>query len=81
MPSLGGTAGISTIVIYSLPGWLGVLGSNGSFDYLYFHVYVFLRKVIHFLTDMSNRVEHQKLNQVAPELPPDKGFSVKLGLL
>ena len=30
----------------------------------------FLRQVEHFLTDMSNRVEHQKLNQVAAELPP-----------
>ena len=44
----------------------------------------------HLLTDMSNRVEHQKLNQVAAqvsklnqvaaELPPDRGFGVQLGL-
>ena len=30
----------------------------------------FLRQMEHFLTDMSNRVEHQKLNQVTAELPP-----------
>ena len=34
----------------------------------------------HFLTDMSNRVEHQKLNQVAAELPPGWVFGVQLGL-
>ena len=28
----------------------------------------FLRQVEHFLTDMSNRVEHQKLNQTTAEL-------------
>ena len=28
----------------------------------------FLRQVEHFLTDMSNRVEHQKLNQRTAEL-------------
>ena len=35
---------------------------------------------MHFLTDMSNRVEHQKLNQVAAELPPGWVFGVQLGL-
>ena len=34
----------------------------------------------HFSTDMSNRVEHQKLNQVTAELPLDWVFGVKLGL-
>ena len=34
----------------------------------------------HFLTDMSNRVEHQKLNQVVAELPPGWVFSIQLGL-
>ena len=34
----------------------------------------------HFLTDMSNRVEHQKLNQVTAELPPGWVFGVQLGL-
>ena len=34
----------------------------------------------HFLTDMINRVEHQKLNQVAAELPPGWVFGVQLGL-
>ena len=33
----------------------------------------------HFLTDMSNRVEHQKLIQVAAELPPGWVFGVQLG--
>ena len=30
----------------------------------------FRRQMTHFLTDMSNRVEHQKLNQATAELPP-----------
>ena len=34
----------------------------------------------HLLTDMSNRVEHQRLNQVAAELPPGWVFGVHLGL-
>ena len=34
------------------------------------HLQPFRRQVKHFLTDMSNRVEHQKLNQVTAELPP-----------
>ena len=33
-------------------------------------VHVFPRQLRHFLTGMSNRVEHQKLNQEAAELPP-----------
>ena len=40
----------------------------------------FRRQVEHFLTDMSNRVEHQKLNQVTAELPPGWVFGVQLGL-
>ena len=40
----------------------------------------FLRQMEHFLTDMSNRVEHQKLNQVTAELPPGWVFGVQLGL-
>ena len=32
----------------------------------------------HFLTDMSNRIEHQKLNQVTAELPPGWVFGVQL---
>ena len=32
------------------------------------------------LTDLSNRVEHQTLNQVAAELPPGWVFGVQLGL-
>ena len=35
---------------------------------------------MHFLTEMSNRVEHQKLNQVTAELPPGCVFGVQLGL-
>ena len=35
---------------------------------------------MHFLTEMSNRVEHQKLNQVTAELPPGWVFGVQLGL-
>ena len=34
----------------------------------------------HFLTDMSNRVKHQKLNQVAAERPPGWVFVLQLGL-
>ena len=30
----------------------------------------FRRQMEHFLTNMNNRVEHQKLNQVTAELPP-----------
>ena len=40
----------------------------------------FLRQMEHFLTEMSNRVEHQKLNQVTAELPPGWVFGVQLGL-
>ena len=40
----------------------------------------FRRQVKHFLTDMSNRAEHQKLNQVTAELPPDGVFCIQLGL-
>ena len=34
----------------------------------------------HFLFDIDNRVEIQKLNQVAAELPPGWVFGVQLGL-
>ena len=40
----------------------------------------FLRQVEHFLTDMSNRVEHQKLNQTTAELSFGWVFGVQLGL-
>ena len=41
----------------------------------------FLRQVTHFLTDMSNRVEHQKQNQPAIEKWPfGFVFGVQLGL-
>ena len=40
----------------------------------------FRRQMGHFLTDMSNRVEHKKLNQVTAELPPGWVFGVQLGL-
>ena len=40
----------------------------------------FLRRVKHFITDMSNRVEHQKLNQTTAELPFGRVFRVQLGL-
>ena len=32
------------------------------------HVHGLLRQMRHFLTDMSNRVEHQKRNQTATEV-------------
>ena len=52
------------------------------YDVFYF-VYVlgiqtFRRQMGHFLTDMSNRVEHQKLNQVVALLSPDWVFGVQL---
>ena len=37
---------------------------------IFARVQPFRRQMIHFLTDMSNQVEHQKLNQVTAELPP-----------
>ena len=40
----------------------------------------FRRQVEHFLTDMSNRVEHQKLNQTTAELSFGWVFGVQLGL-
>ena len=40
----------------------------------------FQRQVKHFLTDMSNRVEHEKLNQVTAEQPHGWVFAVQLGL-
>ena len=42
---------------------------------------VFISLISHlWLTDMSHRVEHQQLNQVAAELPPGWVFGVQLGL-
>ena len=40
----------------------------------------FPRQADHFFSGMSNRVEHQKLSQVAAELPPGWVFGVQLGL-
>ena len=40
----------------------------------------FLQQMEHFLTDMSNLVEHQKLNEVAAVLPPGWVFGVQFGL-
>ena len=40
----------------------------------------FPRHAGHFLFDIDNRVEIQKLNQVAAELPPGWVFGVQLGL-
>ena len=40
----------------------------------------FQRQVKHFLTDMSNRVEHEKLNQTRAELPFGWVFGLQLGL-
>ena len=43
-------------------------------------VHGFPRQPGHFFSGMSNRVEHQKLNQEAAELPPGWVFGVQLGL-
>ena len=37
-------------------------------NFQYEGVHGFLRQMEHFLSDMSNRVEHQKLNQTTAEL-------------
>ena len=42
-------------------------------------LHVFPRSLRHFLTVMSNRVEHQKLNQTTGELPFGWVFGVQLG--
>ena len=45
-----------------------------------FLLYIHPRNAGHFLFDIDNRVEIQKLNQVAAELPPGWVFGVQLGL-
>ena len=44
------------------------------------YLHGFPRQAGHFFSGMSNRVEHQKLSQVAAELPPGWVFGVQLGL-
>ena len=62
-------------LVFNSVYWKKSVPSNGR-D----RVHIFLRQMRHFLTDMSNRVEHQKLNQVTAELPPGWVFGVQLGL-
>ena len=49
-------------------------------EILVFNLQPFRRQMTHFLTDMSNRDEHQKLNQTTAELSFGWLFGVQLGL-
>ena len=58
---------------YSKPSWTPKTEPNDALQ-------GFMRQVEHFLTDISNRVEHQKLNQTTAELSFGWVFGVQLGL-